>query len=411
MSRSSFLVFGAAAVALATTLAAIPAGAQTTGPVGQNGWTVQLFATNVQPVTEAGPASLAFDSSDNLYLAPNGFAPNGGGALKLLIIPAGTTTPVQFGPAIEDADGVAIDSMNNINVGGDPVTQLNPATGAVQWQRTCPDGNPNRAAVDELGNVYVGTIPVAGVGGTHVCKFSSDGQTLQLLGTGLTWPSNVGAGPDGFLYVAEVPPPSVGTPRLLRLDRNSGAVRAVIDVGTAYGQPDFDDHDNIYLPAAFDREVVRINLVSGQQTVLASGFDFPNAVAFDSHGVLYVADAGSKNVYTLTRPTIGVTIDVLPRCVVSNGASLIPVVIYSTPGFDATRIDPASLTLDGQPVKALGNGTLLAFPVNFNGGPLDLLVFFDSVAGTYAPPVATATLTGVTVDWDPIEGQEQICVT
>ncbi len=38
-------------------------------------------------------------------------------------------------------------------------------------------------------------------------------------------------------------------------------------------------------------------------------------------------------------------------------------------------------------------------------------MLFDKVAGTSSPGVATATLTGVTVDWDPIEGQEQISAT
>jgi hypothetical protein len=88
----------------------------------------------------------------------------------------------------------------------------------------------------------------------------------------------------------------------------------------------------------------------------------------------------------------------------------VPVAIFSTPAFDATTIDPATVKLADAPVRVVGKkGRLQAAAEDVNGdGLMDLLVHIDTQALALAPGDVEAVLTGATYDGTPIRGSDAV---
>ena len=115
--------------------------------------------------------------------------------------------------------------------------------------------------------------------------------------------------------------------------------------------------------------------------------------------------------------TVQVDIDIKPgsdpNCFNSNGHGAIPVAILSSPDFDATQVDPATISLDGQGVRVVGKGSRTqAHMEDSNGDGLDdLVVQIEDLDSTYQVGDDMATLAGETFDGRPIEGSDSICIT
>jgi probable HAF family extracellular repeat protein len=100
-----------------------------------------------------------------------------------------------------------------------------------------------------------------------------------------------------------------------------------------------------------------------------------------------------------------------PNCINSNGHGVIPVAILSSVDFDALTVDPTTVQLDGQAVRVVGKGKLLAHAEDVNGdGLTDLVVQIQDVDGTYSPGDTVAMLTGETFGGAAIAGTDSICV-
>ncbi len=85
--------------------------------------------------------------------------------------------------------------------------------------------------------------------------------------------------------------------------------------------------------------------------------------------------------------------------------------ILSDSGFDATQVDPSTVTLDGQPVRVKNNGSIQAHVEDVNADGLDDLVLqIVDVAGTYSSGDTTGTLSGETFGGSAIVGSDSICV-
>jgi len=112
----------------------------------------------------------------------------------------------------------------------------------------------------------------------------------------------------------------------------------------------------------------------------------------------------------------GVEIDIKPgsdpNCFNSDGHGVIPVAILSTTNFDATTVDPATVTLAGMGIRMAGkSGKYLAHTENVNGDALaDLVLQIEDSDGSLAPGATTATLRGFTYDGLPIVGTDSICI-
>jgi hypothetical protein len=100
-----------------------------------------------------------------------------------------------------------------------------------------------------------------------------------------------------------------------------------------------------------------------------------------------------------------------PNCFNNDGHGVIPVAILSSATFDATRVDPASVALNGQSVRIVGKSNLQSHIEDVDGDGLnDLVVQIEDTDGSYQEGDSVATLTGVTTDGVSISGTDSICI-
>jgi hypothetical protein len=135
-------------------------------------------------------------------------------------------------------------------------------------------------------------------------------------------------------------------------------------------------------------------------TYLAAGTHTIVVTATDSLGR---TDTETFNVTVLAAP---ITIDVWPGLNVNpfvcRSPFILPVALFSTAGFDATKLDVASLRLNGT-VPALARTH--AIDLNWDGRK-DLLVYFDhkAVASAIGCPLANGTIVPVTITGKTVGG-------
>jgi beta propeller repeat protein len=92
-----------------------------------------------------------------------------------------------------------------------------------------------------------------------------------------------------------------------------------------------------------------------------------------------LTDYEEITITVLPVPPVGVQVDIkpgsYPNSVNLGSQGLIPVGIFSSASFDATQIDPVTVTLAGAGVAVKGKGTYLAKPEDLNGdGRLDMVI-------------------------------------
>jgi hypothetical protein len=136
------------------------------------------------------------------------------------------------------------------------------------------------------------------------------------------------------------------------------------------------------------------------------------------------AAVGSTDTYELTfdpapgQPVIvatRVTIDIKPgsdpNSINLGSGRTVPVAILSTASFDATRVDPLTVTLGSAPVKLKGKGTPTAASEDVNAdGRLDLVVHVETEALQLSETDTQATLEGRTIDGKLIRGSHSVRV-
>lgn len=138
-------------------------------------------------------------------------------------------------------------------------------------------------------------------------------------------------------------------------------------------------------------------------------------VSFDD-GTLIFDVTGFTTYSSIELLVINVDIDIKPgsdpNCFNNNGQGVIPVAILSSVDFDATQIDPLSVSLDGQAVRIVGKkGNVQSHAEDVNtDGLADLVLQIADEDGTYTEGDAIAILTGETIDGTAIQGTDAICI-
>jgi hypothetical protein len=99
-----------------------------------------------------------------------------------------------------------------------------------------------------------------------------------------------------------------------------------------------------------------------------------------------------------------------PNCFNSNDHGVIPVAVLSTADFDASTIDPFSLSLDGAGVRIKGKSGNAGSLEDINADGLPDLVVQIIDDAVYVPGDAMAYLTGATYEGVLIEGTDSICI-
>jgi len=141
------------------------------------------------------------------------------------------------------------------------------------------------------------------------------------------------------------------------------------------------------------------------------------AYAVNSAGQIcgYADTAGGLRHAFVALLVVPVTIDIKPGTypnAVNLGANgTVPVAILSTSAFDATTVDPVTVTLASATVKLKGNGTPMYAVADVNGdGLLDILVHIATQALQLSPNDTQAELRAMTRDGTPIAGVDTVRV-
>lgn len=114
-------------------------------------------------------------------------------------------------------------------------------------------------------------------------------------------------------------------------------------------------------------------------------------------------------------PQQQVSIDIkpgsFPNSINLGSGGTVPVAIFSTSAFDATAIDPTTVTLASAPVKLKGKGTPMASFEDLNGdGLLDLVVHVSTEALQLSETDTQAILEGQTLSGISIRGTDSVRV-
>jgi hypothetical protein len=106
-----------------------------------------------------------------------------------------------------------------------------------------------------------------------------------------------------------------------------------------------------------------------------------------------------------------VRIDIQPDVINLRSRGDVPVVVFSTPDFDATSIDPMTLLLASAPVTLLPNGRLHYTTSDIDGdGRPDLVAHFNVQSMRLSPGKTSVTLTGTTSDGTAFLGSDTVRV-
>lgn len=348
---------------------------------------IQKFDSNGEYILEWGtfgtepgqfrsPTGAAVDSANNVYISDyygciQKFDSNGG------FIAKGTDrlhTPMR----------VAIDSQDNLFVadyGDNRIKKFDSNLVFIsEWIHEEPH-QPYGIAVDSNDDVYV-----IGYCSHILQKFNSNGTLLtQWGGPGCEygqfgWPQDIVADSDNNIFLVDY---SQVAPRCICVQKFTPFGEFITQFGR-YGYGD----DNL---------------------------SWAKGIAVDSAGNVYVADFNRSRIlkFAPLHSVMPVTIDIKPGENInsinlgSNGN--VPVAIFSTEDFDATTVDPISVTLAGASVRIKGKGTPQASFWDVDGdGFLDLIVHVDTTALELTGGDVQAELIGMTFDGQEIRGVDTI---
>jgi len=117
----------------------------------------------------------------------------------------------------------------------------------------------------------------------------------------------------------------------------------------------------------------------------------------------------------MASPCAAVKIDVLPGSrenpVNYRAQGLLPVALLSSADFDATRVNPATVALEGAPAHRIGRGRLHETRKDVNGdGRPDLLLFFSIPSLHLSPETTRVTMTGTAPDGSTFSATDKIRV-
>ena len=215
----------------------------------------------------SGANGIAFDASNDLFFGnQTGYEIDemaAGGMLSVVTTATGHAEQIAFSPGgtLYANDNVGIE---RINAGG-TLTKVGNDDGAYGFS----------LAFDATGNIYAGA-----TGATDVLKFPAAGGTGTRFATGVSSPSALAFDSAGNLYIS-----NPGANTVVRVPAAGGA--ATLFASTGLNQPGglaFDAAGNLYV-ANFGTDnntgfIERFNAAGGNATVIASGLNNPEYLAF-----------------------------------------------------------------------------------------------------------------------------------
>ena len=135
--------------------------------------------------------------------------------------------------------------------------------------------------------------------------------------------------------------------------------------------------------------------------------------SLDTENNIICGEVTSLSTFTVFESMLEVDIDIKPGSdpnSINRGSNgNVPVAIFSTADFDATSVDPLSITLAGAEVKIKGKGDPMAKFEDINGdGLIDIIIHVDTRALELSPGDTDAILEGKTHDGILIYGTDTV---
>ena len=277
------------------------------------------------------PGPITVDAGGNLYVVNT--------AGNLYTITAGTTTALQVGSGLTNASSLAIDGMGNLYYTDDSNHQLKKIspTGGYFLSTPLPVG----LTCSNSTGIISGTPATANAANYGITAYNITGGTTANLNLGIITLAISYSGPNTWsagTAIAPLAPASSGVAA-------PGYSNSPVAIGSGFKFPDqvaFDAAGNVYVADESNNAVYKIPVAGGATVAIGSGFSFPSGVAVDAAGNVYVADAGNNAVKEIP---------------VGGGA-----IITLGSGFK----NPASVAVDAAGnvyVADFGNGAIKKIPV------------------------------------------------
>ena len=312
------------------------------------------------------PVSICFDKKNNLYIAEQ----EGQRIRKINLSTGIITTIAGTGTAGFSGDG-----------GPATFARLNMPRGI------CTDGSDNLYIADEVNNrirkIDAATGIISTIGGNGSQVFSGDNGPA--ITAGITLPNSIVADPAGNLYFAESAP--LVTSRVRKINGTTGIITTIAgnnnyaysgDGGPAINASLFnpvsvalDLSGNLYISEQDDSRIRMIDASSGIiNTIAGSGsngfggdggpallgtMNYPNQIAHDSNGNLYIADFFNNRIRkvgaeTAPPPVLPTTISISASTVSScEGSPVTFTAVSVNPGFNAIY----QWKVNGNPVNVI----------------------------------------------------------
>lgn len=236
----------------------------------------------------------------NIYLYGTGLSD------RIVSLPANVSTIIN---GLQNPTGVTVDGSGNVFVadsGSNEVYEYKNSGGTLGPQTTLPIyalNDPIGLAVDGSGNLFI-----ASSGNDRVIKFFWNGNSFVSqteVGTGMYVPSGVAVAPNGTTCIANT------YENLIPCYAWNGNSYSNLVSSVAWGAASpfsarfplstaIDASENIYTVQPYANQVTEIRFTIGTTVNIGSGtWKFPNALAMDGEGDLYVLDSGNNRVMML----------------------------------------------------------------------------------------------------------------
>ena len=175
------------------------------------------------------------------------------------------------------------------------LSRVDPKTGAVEVLVGAPDGESDDVDLGPDGTL-VWTAMVAGE-----LRIKRPGEPVEVLATGLPGLNPVAFSPDGRLFAVTMGDPSRLWEFYLDGQKEPRLVSDQIKILNSF---DFAPDGTLYGPYWSSGELVKIDVNTGEATILAEDLGAPTAVELDSHGRLVSVDYRTGAI-TRTNPVTG----------------------------------------------------------------------------------------------------------
>lgn len=204
---------------------------------------------------------------------------------------AAKVTTLVPGSPFHGIHGLTTDADGNILVGsviGMNIHKVNPSTGEVTMYQAAPEGQ-----ADDLEFSDDGTLVWTAFAMGKIYSRDSD-DNIRILAQGLPGINSIAFKQDGRLFATQVFLADV----LYEIDITGvNPARKIIEGMGGLNGFDFGPDGKLYGPLWFKGQVARIDVDTGELTVIAEGFTVPAAVNFDSKGVLHVIDNETGEIF------------------------------------------------------------------------------------------------------------------